>query len=45
MRNANVWVNERWAGVLSEDAEGYHFRYLPAYLADAVMNWPPPTTY
>jgi serine/threonine-protein kinase HipA len=32
MRSANIFYQNHWAGVLWEDAEGYHFRYQAAYL-------------
>lgn len=33
MKQANVYVSDRLAGVLTEDDGGYEFRYLPEYLA------------
>ena len=37
MKKAKVYVHKEWAGVLTEDENGYHFEYEPAYLelADA----------
>lgn len=32
MKQANVLVNEKPAGILTEDDNGYEFRYLPEYL-------------
>ncbi len=34
MRSARILMHDRLAGRLSEDEEGYTFRYDPAYLAD-----------
>lgn len=28
-------MHDRWAGILTEDEEGYHFRYEDRYLSDA----------
>lgn len=33
MRQANVYLKDYLAGILTEDDEGYEFAYLPAYLA------------
>jgi serine/threonine-protein kinase HipA len=35
MRKAKVYMYEKWAGVLIEDEEGYHFNYLNEYLENA----------
>lgn len=32
MRQANVYLKDYLAGILTEDDEGYEFAYLPAYL-------------
>jgi serine/threonine-protein kinase HipA len=32
MRKAEIIMHERMAGILSEDENGYHFAYSPAYL-------------
>lgn len=32
MRQAKVYMDTRWAGTLTEDEAGYHFRYEPEYL-------------
>ena len=37
MRKANVYLRNILAGVLSQDAGGYVFEYLPNYLANPVM--------
>jgi serine/threonine-protein kinase HipA len=34
MRSARVYYENRLAGLLREDEEGYHFEYAPAYLKD-----------
>lgn len=33
MRQANVYLKDYLAGILTEDDEGYEFAYLPDYLA------------
>lgn len=33
MKQARVFVNDKPAGILTEDDNGYEFRYLPEYLA------------
>lgn len=33
MRKAKVLYQDRWAGILTEDEEGYHFRYEDEYFA------------
>ncbi len=35
MRKANVYMHDRWAGILSETDEGYEFTYLPEYVTSA----------
>ena len=35
MRRANIYCRGRLAGILSKDAGGYRFGYLPEYLRDA----------
>ena len=32
MRQGEIWVNSQLAGVLTEDDNGYHFKYQKAYL-------------
>lgn len=32
MRRAKVYIYDLWAGVLTEDEEGYHFQYRKEYL-------------
>ena len=32
MRRAKVYFQDKWAGTLTEDEEGYHFRYESEYL-------------
>lgn len=32
MPQAKVYMHDHWAGVLTEDDEGFHFRYLQEYL-------------
>ena len=34
MRRASVYMHDRWAGVLVEDEEGYHFHYRDEYLKE-----------
>lgn len=34
MRQGEIWVNKTLAGILTEDDNGYHFRYYKAYLED-----------
>lgn len=37
MRQANVYYRDTLAGVLRQDAEGYVFEYLPAYLENSAL--------
>lgn len=32
MRQGEIWVNKDLAGTLTEDEEGYHFKYSETYL-------------
>lgn len=32
MRQGEIWVNNKLAGILVEDEEGYHFTYSPNYM-------------
>lgn len=32
MRKAKVYMHNHWAGILTEDEEGYHFQYKTEYL-------------
>jgi len=32
MRSAKIYMHNNWAGILTEDDEGYHFTYEAAYL-------------
>jgi serine/threonine-protein kinase HipA len=32
MRQGEIWVNKTLAGILTEDDNGYHFKYDKAYL-------------
>lgn len=32
MRKAKVYMHDKWAGVIAEDEEGYHFQYREEYL-------------
>jgi len=32
MRQGEIWVNKTLAGILTEDVNGYHFKYDKAYL-------------
>ena len=32
MRQGEIWVNNQPAGVLTEDDNGYHFKYFQAYI-------------
>ena len=32
MRQGEIWVNKTLAGILTEDDNGYHFKYNKAYL-------------
>ncbi|MFZ6052556.1 HipA N-terminal domain-containing protein [Halocola ammonii] len=32
MRKAKVFMHKHWAGILTEDEEGYHFKYRDEYL-------------
>jgi serine/threonine-protein kinase HipA len=34
MQQAKVYVHDKWAGVLTEDENGFHFHYRPEYLQD-----------
>lgn len=34
MRKAKVLYEDKWAGTLTEDSEGYHFQYEFEYLAN-----------
>jgi serine/threonine-protein kinase HipA len=36
MRQGEIWVNEVFAGILTEDDNGYHFKYDDAYLANKI---------
>jgi serine/threonine-protein kinase HipA len=38
MSQAKVFMHDTWAGVLTEDEEGFHFEYLPEYLEDATAE-------
>jgi serine/threonine-protein kinase HipA len=31
MRKAKIMMHDHWAGILTEDAEGYHFEYREEY--------------
>lgn len=35
MKKANIYMHDRLAGILTEDENGYHFKYLPAYLENS----------
>ena len=35
MKQARIYVQNTFCGVLTEDEEGYHFSYEPGYLASA----------
>ena len=35
MKQARIYVQNTFCGVLTEDEEGYHFSYDPGYLASA----------
>ena len=37
MRRANVYCRDTLAGILSQDSGGYHFEYLPGYLANPAL--------
>jgi len=37
MRQANVFYRDTPAGILRQDAEGYVFEYLPAYLGNPAL--------
>ena len=37
MRQANVYYRDTLAGILSQDAEGYVFEYLPDYLGNTAL--------
>jgi len=32
MKTAKVYMYHRWAGILTEDEDGYHFKYEESYL-------------
>ena len=32
MKKAKIFINDHWAGVLTEDHDGYHFEYTSDYL-------------
>jgi serine/threonine-protein kinase HipA len=32
MKTAKVYMHEKWAGILTEDEDGYHFQYNELYL-------------
>jgi len=32
MKTAKVYMFDKWAGILTEDEEGYHFQYNESYL-------------
>ena len=32
MRKAKVYIHDKWAGILIEDENGYHFQYRKEYL-------------
>lgn len=32
MKTAKVYMHDRWAGILTEDEDGYHFQYEESYL-------------
>jgi serine/threonine-protein kinase HipA len=32
MKKAKIYMHNEWAGVLTEDEEGYHFKYERSYL-------------
>ena len=34
MKSAKVYVHEKYAGILTEDEEGYHFQYEESYLSE-----------
>ena len=42
MKKAKVYMHNKWAGVLTEDENGYHFQYEASYLekpdAEAIMT-------
>jgi serine/threonine-protein kinase HipA len=37
MRQGEIWVNNQLAGVLTEDDNGYHFKYQQEYLEQEKM--------
>jgi HipA-like protein len=37
MRQANVYYRDTLSGILRQDAEGYVFEYLPAYLGNPAL--------
>ncbi len=32
MKTAKVYMHDKWAGILTEDEDGYHFQYKESYL-------------
>jgi serine/threonine-protein kinase HipA len=32
MKKAKIFINDVWAGILTEDHDGYHFAYTSDYL-------------
>lgn len=32
MKTAKVYMHDKWAGILTEDEDGYHFKYEESYL-------------
>jgi serine/threonine-protein kinase HipA len=32
MKTAKVYMHDKWAGILTEDEDGYHFQYEESYL-------------
>lgn len=43
MKQAGIYVNDTFCGILTEDEEGYHFSYDKAYLAS--QDAPPSKSY
>lgn len=45
MKQAEIYVNDVFCGILTEDEEGFHFSYEDAYMArqDAVPVSPTPS--
>ncbi|MCB9256637.1 MAG: HipA N-terminal domain-containing protein [Chitinophagales bacterium] len=35
MKIAKVYMHDKWAGILTEDEDGYHFRYEESYVKQA----------